>query len=224
MAESRVKKWSVFHTTNFRSRPGEIEAMPARKASPHRFSARRAIESPPLQLHPKTVSQLCRWEHIFWLPQLEWLGAFQLVHGFMHFPCANLITEQTVPLARSNAFHRLQNGAELILRTAGPAYFLQPFVSSSATHPLPSSLNPSPAPQTLGIICSTVPLILPAIVLRSDVTAASSEPPSSPSHQSQVEGEILERQNQLGTPSFVTVADLAHHENNQPLAIIRDGG
>ena len=32
------------------------------------------------------------------------------------------------------------------------------------------------------------------------------------------------RQNQLGTPSFVTVADLAHHKNNQPLAIIRDGG
>ena len=154
LAESRVKKWSVFHTTNFRSRPGEIEAMPARKASPHRFSARRAIESPPLQLHPKTVSQLCRWEHIFCLPQLEWLGAFQLAHGSMHFPCANLIAEQTVPLARSNAFHRLQNGAELILRTAGSAYFLQPFVSSSATHPLPSSLNPSPAPQTLGIICS----------------------------------------------------------------------
>ena len=31
--------------------------MSARDASPHRFLARQEIESPPLQLHPETVSQ-----------------------------------------------------------------------------------------------------------------------------------------------------------------------
>jgi len=34
-----------------------MEAVPAHKASPHRFPVCRAIKSPPLQLHPETVSQ-----------------------------------------------------------------------------------------------------------------------------------------------------------------------
>ena len=117
--------------------------MPAHEASPQRFLAREAIESPPLQLHPKTVSQLCRWGHIFWLPQREWLDAFQLAHGFMHFPCANLIAEQTVPLARSNAFHRLHNGAELMLR--GWGLFIYFNHSSPPQHPqLPQPLPSAP--------------------------------------------------------------------------------
>jgi len=90
--------------------------MPAREASSHRFFARRAIESSPLQLHLKTVSQLYRWGHNFLLLQLDWLDALQLVHGNMHFPCANLIVKPTVLLARSNAFQGHQNGAESMLR------------------------------------------------------------------------------------------------------------
>ena len=137
--------------------------MPAREASSHRFFARRAIESSPLQLHPKTVSQLCRWGHILLLPQLDRLDAFQLAHGNMHFPCANLIVKQTVLLARSNAFQGHQNCAESMLW----CQFISSNASSSVAYPLPSFLNPSPAPQTLSIICSTVPSVSPAIVSTS---------------------------------------------------------
>ena len=111
--------------------------MPAREASSDRFFARRAIESSPLQLHPKTVSQLCRWGHILLLPQLDRLDAFQLVHGNMHFPCANLIVKQTVLLGWSNAFQGHQNGAESMLSFNS----FHQIASSSVAQPLPSGPN-----------------------------------------------------------------------------------
>jgi len=135
----------------------------------------------------------------------------------MHFLCANLIAEQTVLLARSNAFHRLHNGAELML--GGVCLFTSTICLLLS---ILSSLTPSSAPQTLCITYSTVPFILPAIVLRSDVTVASSEPlspPLSPSHQSQVECEILERVGRTNSECLPS----SPYQNNQPLAIIGDG-
>ena len=150
----------------------QAEAMPAREASTYRFSARRAVEPSPLQLHPKTVSQLCRWGHILLLPQLDQLAAFQLAHRNMHFLCANLIVKQTVSLARSNAFQGHQNCAESMLW----CQFISSNASSLVAYPLPSFLNPSPAPHTLIIICSTVPSVSPTIVPRSHIAAASNDP------------------------------------------------
>jgi len=87
------------------------------------------------------------------LPQRDRLVTFLLAHGTMHFSCANLTAEQTVPLARSNAFHHRQNGTE-----STPQH---PLLQSN--HLLVSS-RPSPQlPQLLPITpsCGQQPLNSP---------------------------------------------------------------
>ena len=142
-----MKIWSVLHTTNFiagsskqrQCRRGRLQLIVfrlAEQSSRHLFNYTQ-----------KPSANFMKVWHICWLPHLKWLVAFQSVHGFMHSLCANLNAEQTVLMARSNAFHRLQNGTELML--------IAPIASTeSSPHQQRALLSapafiPSPAPQTL---------------------------------------------------------------------------